>query len=155
MVGVSHSHAGVLAYPSHPRVSVWSDSAEHLFAGESLPAHSPVYPKQHVDLLGHGYRFHERPVPIETIFVLSDRARTDRAVETRRVKPQAALMHLVSQTYGNYLLDASMRAREFDIAARIATQVAVREIAFGGGLEDLVTACRRLAGELALESVRL
>jgi hypothetical protein len=60
----------------------------------------------------------------------------------------------VSHTYGNYLLDASMRAREFDVVARIATRVAVKEIAFGGGLENLVAACCRLAGEMALQSVR-
>ena len=154
IVCMGHSQAGVLAYPSHPRVSIWSDAAQQLFAGESLPEHSAVYPKHHVDLVGHGYRFHEGPVPIETIFVLSDRARTDQAVETRRVKPQAALMNLVSHTYGNYLLDASMRAREFDVVARIATRVTVQEIAFGGGLENLVAACRRLAQEMALQSVR-
>lgn len=154
IVCVSDSQSSVLAYPSHPRVSVWSDSAQQLFAGASLPAHSAVYPKRHVDLLADGYRFHGWPVPIETVFVLSDRTRTDQRVETREVTPQAALMHLVSHTYGNYLLDAPMRGREFDSLARIATRVAVKELAFGGGLDDLRTACGRLAEELALQSVR-
>jgi hypothetical protein len=45
-----------------------------------------------------------------------------------------------------------MRAREFDLLGRIARRVTVRELSFGAGLEQLVPNCRRLMGELGLQS---
>jgi hypothetical protein len=61
-------------------------------------------------------------------------------------------MNLVSHTYGNYLLDASMRAREFDVLGRIAESVRVSELSLGACLDELVSDCRCLADGLALQS---
>jgi hypothetical protein len=60
------------------------------------------------------------------------------------------LMSLVTYSYGNYLLDASMRAREFGVLGRIAETVPICELAFEAGLEQLVPNCRRLVSELPL-----
>ena len=141
----------VIAHPASPRVSVWPDSAQGLFASRSLPAHSAVYSKHRVDLLECGYRFHERPAPVRAIFVLQDRSATAASPAMRVLTPGAALMSLVTHTYGNYLLEPSMRAREFDLLGRIARRVTVRELSFGAGLEQLVPNCRRLVRELGLQ----
>ena len=140
----------VTAYPAYPRVSVWSDSAHGLFEGRSFPQHSAVYAKHRVDLLDYGYRFHESPAPARAIFIIQDRSAPGEPSATRTLTPRAALMSLVRHTYGNYLLDSSMRAREFDLLGRIAQTVDVRELAFEAGLEQLVTNCRRLASELGV-----
>ena len=142
----------VLAYPSHSRLSVWSDSAQELFAGRTLPTHSDAYLKHCVDLAEPGYCFHEEPVPIERILILSDRTPAGQLPEIRTLTPQAALVALVTHTYGNYLLDGSMRAREFHVLGRIAAGVGVDEISIGDGLGDLVSSCRLLARDLALQS---
>ena len=152
IVVMDSSGGSVLAHPSHARLSVWPDSASSLFSTKSLPAHSPVYAKRRLDLLEHGYRFHEEPLPVARIFVLGARATSARPPVIRALRPQDALIGLVSQTYGNYLLDASMRAREFDVLGRVAASVCVSELSFGEGLDLLVSDCRQLAGSLALQS---
>ena len=150
VVTVADAGGAVLAYPASPRVSVWADSAQGLFASRPLPTHSAVYAKHRVDLLEYGYHFHESPAPIEAIFILRDRWSSEASPATRQLSPRAALMSLVTHSHGNYLLDASMRAREFDLLGRVAASVTVRELAFGDDLDQLVPNCRRLAGELGL-----
>jgi hypothetical protein len=152
VVVIDDSGDCVRAYPSHARLSMWPDSASSLFSMKSLPAHSPVYDKRRLDLLEHGYRFHERPVPIGMICILATRDVSGRVPAIRALRPQDALMKLVSHTYSNYLLDASMRAREFDVLGRVAASVRVNELSLGGGLDALTSDCRGLAERLALQS---
>jgi hypothetical protein len=135
----------MLAHPSHGHLSVWPDSAEGLFADHSLPQHSAVYAKHRVDLIERGYRFHESAVPVDRICVLASRSATTGAAVVRDLRPRAALMALVGQTYGNYLLDGAMRAREFDLLGRVVGAVRVGELAFSDRLEDLVPSCQALA----------
>jgi hypothetical protein len=152
IVVMSDSGGSVLAHPSHPRLSLWADSADALFATESLPVHSPVYAKRRLDLLEHGFRFHDRPLPVGMICVLASRDEFSRRPVIRALRPQTALMKLVSHTYGNYLLDASMRAHEFGVLGRVAASVRVSELSLGARLDGLVSDCQLLAGDLALQS---
>jgi hypothetical protein len=152
VVAVADAEGAMLAYPSFPRVSLWTDSADALFAQQSLPTHSAVYPKHGVDLVERGYRFHDRPVPIETIFVLGERSPVGRSFDTRPLAARAALMKLVTCSYASYLIDASMRAREFDLLGRLVTRVAVGELSFGPRLDDIVQGCRELTEQLTLQS---
>lgn len=152
IVVIDDARGGVIAYPSHPRLSLWPDSASHLFAAQTLPAHSPVYEKRRLDLLEHGHRVREGALPVGMICLLATREASSRPPVIRALPPRAALMKLVSQTYGNYLLDASLRAREFDILGRVADSVGVSELSVGADLEKLVTDCRLLADCLALQS---
>jgi hypothetical protein len=152
VVVIDEANGGFLAYPSRARLSLWADSAASLLATKSLPAHSRVYAKRHLDLVEHGYRFHERPVPVAAICVLAARSASSDGPTMRTLRPPAALMDLVSHTYGNYLLDASMRAREFDILGRIAESVCVSELSLSGCLDELVSDCRCLADRLTLQS---
>jgi hypothetical protein len=152
VVVIDDSSGGIVAYPSRARLSLWTDSAASLFSTRSLPAHSAVYAKRRLDLVEHGYRFHERPVPVGTICVLARRGASSHGPTIHGLRPQAALMNLVSHTYGNYLLDASMRAREFDVLGRIAESVRVSELSIGADLDALLSDCRALADRLALQS---
>jgi len=149
IVVVADEGGVMMAHPSHGHLSVWSDSARALFDVESLPQHSAVYAKHRVDLIERGYRFHDSAVPVDTICVLAGRSGSGEQVVLRALSPRAALMALVGQTYGNYLLDGSMRAREFDLLGRVAGTVRVSELAFRDGLDDLVQGCRTLALQFA------
>lgn len=139
---------GVVAHSSHPRVSIWSDSAAGLFAGRTLPAHSPVYAKQRLDLIDCGLRFHDSAAPVVRIFVLSDRAADRRRPAIDPLSARAGLMELVTHSYGNYLLDAPMRASEFELLGRIATSARVERLSFGEGFETLVANCRQLVSRV-------
>jgi len=135
----------ILARPSHPRLTIWPDSATALFgSSDELPALTPTYDKRYIDLQS-GHRFHDAPVPLEVIYVLGSRTTDRERVRVRTLPPQAALMALVRNTYGNYLLDASMRAVEFDVLSRIADRIPVRLVAFSNDIEHLFESCQRLA----------
>jgi len=152
VVVIDASGGRLVAYPSRARLSLWSDSAASLFSTKSLPAHSEVYAKRRLDLFEHGYRFHERPVSVGTVCILTDRCASTSGLTIRTLRAQAALMNLVSHTYGNYLLDASMRSREFDVLGRLAEAVCVNELSLSAGLDGLVSDCRSLADHLAIQS---
>jgi len=152
VVVIDDSNGAVMAHPSRARLSLWADSAATLFSAQSLPAHSAVYAKQRLDLVEHGYRFHEQPMPVGAVCILADRSASAHGPTVRALRPQAALMNLVSHTYGNYLLDASMRACEFDVLGRLVERVCVSELSLRADLDSLVSDCRMLADRLALQS---
>jgi hypothetical protein len=152
VVVMDDSGACVRAYPSYARLSLWSDSAIGLFCARTFPAHSPAYEKRRVDLIEHGYRFHDRPVPIGMICILATREASGSPPALRALSPQVALMNLVRHTYSNYLLDASLRSREFDVLGRIAASVRVSELKLGERLDTLVSDSRLVAERLALQS---
>ena len=152
VVVMDDSGDGVRAHPSHPRLSIWPDAASSLFSAKSLPAHSPVYDKRRLDLLADGYRFHDRAEPVGRICILAPRTVSGRLPEIQDLRPQTALMKLVRHTYSNYLLDAPMRSREFDLLGRVAASVRVSELKLGEGLDTLVSDCRLLTTRLALQS---
>lgn len=138
------------AYPSHPRLNVWPDCAATLYgARDALPVHSDTYRKHYLDLLDAGYPFQDTPVPVDTIYVLKERSANRLSPGIRLMPPQAALMALVGQTYGNCLLDRPMRAREFDVLCRLVERVPVRELRFGDDLGALVSSCRTLSEGMA------
>ena len=152
VVVIDEASDEVMAHPSRGRLSLWPDSAASLLSRASLPVHSQVYAKRRLDLVEHGYRFHERAVPVGAICVLASRSASSQGPTIRALRPRAALMTLVSQTYGNYLLDPSMRAREFDVLGRLVETVCVNELSLSADLDDLVSDCRWLADRLALQS---
>jgi len=135
----------MMAHPSHGHLSVWPDTAQGLFAKESLPQHSPMYAKHRVDLIERGYRFRERAVAIDTICMLGRRSPGSHEPTLRQLHPHAAFVALVGQTYSNYLLDRTMRGREFDLLGRTVSAVKVAELSLGDRLEDLVPSCQALA----------
>lgn len=136
------------AHPSHPRLSVWPDSATALFgAANSLPRLTPTWDKRYLELQ-NGYRFHDVATPLDVIYCLGDG--TQMPVSTSghgALRPQEALMALVRNTYGNYLLDAPMRRQEFELLGRLAEHVPVRALSFGHDITELVERCRALADE--------
>ena len=152
VVVIDDSSGSIVAYPSRARLSLWPDSATSLFSTTSLPTHSPVYMKHRLDLVEHGYRFHESPVQVGAICVVAGRTGANHGLTIRALRPQAALMNLVSNTYGNYLLDASMRSREFDVLGRLAEAVCVNELSLSADLDGLMSDCRSLADHLAIQS---
>lgn len=145
IVPVADRRGAPAALPGYPRVSVWADSAAAVIGASSLPAFSGTYTKQYLDLIEHGYRFQDTPVTIDTIFLMRTRHTSGHGPRLRDLSPREALIGLVSNTYCGYLLDAPMRAREFDILSALVARVPVRELAFGDALEDVAQSCDAVA----------
>jgi len=149
IVVIADEDGVIMAHPSHGHLSVWPDTAQGLFASESLPQHSAVYPKHRVDLIERGYPFRDSAVPIDAICILGRRSPGARSAIVRSLRPHHALVALVGQTYSNYLLDRTMREREFDLLGRAVDAVRVVEVSFGDRLDDLVLSCQALALQFA------
>jgi hypothetical protein len=147
LLPVVEAGGAIVAHPSHPRITMWPDSAHTLFGVfEDLPMLTPTYDKRYFDLQPREL-FQSTPAPLEVIYVLGHRAAAGARSSVEPMSPRSALMTLVSHTYGNYLLDAPMRAREFDILSRLVQHVSVRQLTFADDISQLIESCRRLAKE--------
>lgn len=114
--------------PGYPRVNLWPDSVSALFgAADHLPLITAGWDKRYLDLSGAAHRFHAQPLPLAAIYQLGEQG-SDRPV-VEPLTPRDALMALISNTYVNYLLDASMRAREFSFLGSLVARVPVRRVA--------------------------
>ena len=139
------------AYPSHPRLNVWPDWRGHAVRRSGCPAR----PQRHCTASTISISS-MRDIPSRTrrcrstrSDVLKERSANRLSPGIRLMPPQAALMALVGQTYGNCLLDRPMRAREFDVLCRLVERVPVRELRFGDDLGALVSSCRTLSEGMA------
>jgi hypothetical protein len=121
-----------------------ADAARALFAQRGdLPAFSASYPKHYLDLGAAGLAFQRAPLPIGQVFVLAGQAAgTGPAI--RRLGPREGLVALLRHTYGTYLIDRAMRAREFDVLVRLVEAVPVFEVRFAAGLDTLGAQCAAL-----------
>jgi hypothetical protein len=114
--------------PAYPHLSLWPDSAKMLFGpATALPCFVPEWDKRRLVLGEHGTHFENRSLPLAAIYVLGDR-RPDPAPFVEAIRPQAALLSLVADTYANKILDRDLRASEFNLLARLASSVAVRRV---------------------------
>jgi hypothetical protein len=121
--------ASLWAQPGHPRLRLWSDSAQILFgAPDALPRLTPNWEKLYLDLGGGDLAFHDRPLPLGAVYVLRVRSRDTGAPFVEPLSPHEGLVELVRNTYGNYLLDRAMRAREFELFAKLVRCVPVRRV---------------------------
>lgn len=108
--------------------------------------------KVKMPLDGKDSKFQREALPLAAIYVLGERSADFRAPFIEVLAPQAALMNLVANTYGNTILDSTMRAQEFRVLARIVESLPIRSLVARDGaaqlarLYDLV--CEDLAGSL-------
>ena len=128
MLPLVEEAGGFLAQPTYPRMRLWGDSVERFYGSpDALPLLTPRWQKRALDLGDQGLRFEHRSRPLRAIYVLQPTP----GGTTSRIEPLAgrgALMALVNNTYVNYLLDAEMRAQEFDLLGRLMARVPLRTL---------------------------
>jgi hypothetical protein len=62
------------------------------------------------------------------VYVLAPRVSAENAPRIEEISSREALLHLVQNTYINWLLDRAHRTAEFDSLSRVVTQIPVRRI---------------------------
>ena len=103
-------------------------SVESLLGGaEALRPITPNWDKRDFPLQAH-QAFGTSPLPLSAVYIFGDRASEERAPWVEPLHPRDAFISLVGNTYGNTLLDAPMRAHEFDVLTQMTTQVPVRRV---------------------------
>ena len=144
VVPLAEAGGTLSAWPGYPRVSLCADAAQALFAQQgALPAFSDSYPKRYLDLDAAGLAFQRAPLPVGQLFVLAGEA-AGAGPAIRLLGPREGLVALLRHTYGTYLIDMTMRAREFDVLARLVETVPVCEVRFAAGLDTLGAQCAAL-----------
>ncbi len=130
--------------PGYPRVNLWPDSVRALFgSNDALPNITPTWGKRYLALNQNGHRFQEEPLPLGAVYMLAEHEPSLAAPVMEEFGASEAFMTLVANTYVNYLLDADMRSREFDVLGRLVAGVPIRRVraaADSSRLFDLVEA---------------
>jgi hypothetical protein len=144
-----------LVQPGYPRLNLWPDSVRTLFGSEdALPRITPTWDKRYLALDQNGRRFQSSPLPLSAIYILGEREAELSAPVIEEVVGRKAIMTLVANTYVNYLLDADMRSREFDVLARLATRVHVRRVRAAADPSRLFALCKAIVSDASQIPVR-
>jgi hypothetical protein len=132
---------GLAVHPGNPRLRLWPDSVRTLFgAADALPRLTPNWDKRYLDLTGGAYHSAGRPLPLAAVYVLGERR--DEAPCVEAITARDGLLALVANTYTNYLLDETMRAREFTVLGRLVAGVPARRASAHTSAARLPELCR-------------
>jgi hypothetical protein len=116
-----------LVQPGYPRLNLWPDSVRVLFGSDdALPLITPTWGKRYMPLEPDG--FASQPLPLGAIYILDERDASLSAPVIEEIAGPEALMALVSNTYGNYLLSGATQKHNFDVLSRVVAQTPVRRV---------------------------
>jgi hypothetical protein len=128
VVALSEHDGAFFIHPAYPYLCLWPESVESLYGSpDALPQFSANYEKRFLSLGKQELRFAERALPLGAIYILGDR-RGDPAPLVEELEPQRAFLGLVANTFATNTLDRGMRAKEFQILARLAPSVPIRAL---------------------------
>lgn len=127
--------------PSHPLLSLWPESVEMIGrSADDLPRIFSDFEKRRLALTDSSNPFETRSLPLGSIYLLDCRT-NDPAPQMRSVSGQEALMALVVDTYGTYVLDGQRRAKEFALLGRLVSSIPIRSIQAPEGASGLSQLC--------------
>ena len=110
--------------PAYPRVCLWPDSVRALFSSsDTLPLIVEGWDKRFLPLDGSRAHFASSRSPLAAIFLLAGRTAENSAPCIQPVSQREAVLQLLANTYMNWLLDRAQRAEEFDVLARLVSDV--------------------------------
>ena len=108
----------IVCLPSHPSIRVWEDSKQALVPDTSMRAPPVEYTTKTRFLAGPEILFCNEPRPLRRIYSLGSGAAGE--VTISRVRPAAALMDLVRNSFLLDIGEQEMLARHFDEISRLA-----------------------------------
>jgi hypothetical protein len=118
-----------LVRPAYPCIRLWPTSVATLYGSRSaLPPLTPNWDKCYLDLTQPDGRFENEPRALGAIYLLNERTDNPQAPFAERVDEVEAMISLIANTYGTKLIDKHMRAREFELLARVLAHVPLRRV---------------------------
>ena len=110
--------------PGYPRICLWPDSVGFLFsARDALPLIVEGWEKRYLQLDGAHAYFSAESLPLAAMYLLAARSDDPGVPRIEQVSQRVAALHLVQNTYMNWLLDSGQRAAEFDGIAKLVSSV--------------------------------
>jgi hypothetical protein len=118
-----------IVHPGYPRVNLWPKSVEALFGSvDTLPLVTPTWGKHYLALDGAEHLFQSEPLPLGAIFLLEQRVFGAAAPKIEAITAGSAMPKLVANTYGNSLLDAPLRRKEFSQLGNVLAKTQVYQV---------------------------
>jgi len=149
ITAIQERNGTIHAQPAYPGVSLWPGSIDLLYgraASEAPPSASGD--KQCVST-EEGLRFEARSLPLSRVYILGYRDSHDPA-SIIATSPQNLFLSLVANTYASNILDTRMRAHEFGVLGRIASEVRGRTVDARRNPSQLGECCNLIAEEAVL-----
>jgi hypothetical protein len=148
VVPLREERGEILVLPGYPRVNLWPDSVQALLGSEDvLPRITPTWGKHYLPLNQSKCRFESRRLPLGAIYLLGERDPGLSLPVMEEISPADALLVLVANTYVNYVLDAAMRRREFEILSKVVERVPVRRLRPVANPAGLRAMCQAIAAD--------
>jgi hypothetical protein len=148
VVALEDCYDRFLVAPGYPRVNLWPDSVRTLLGSEkALPRITPTWEKHYLPLDEGGRRFQAEKLPLGAVYFLRERDPGSQTPAISQVAAGDALIHLVANTYVNYLLDRPMRHREFDLLSRLVASVPIRELRPSADPSAVLALCEAVAAD--------
>jgi hypothetical protein len=148
IVVLSETNGRLFVQPGYPRVNVWPDSARALAGSEAaLPLITPTWGKHFLPLGQNGLRFAGSPLPLGAVYLLAERQPELAAPLVEEISGSEAMVTLAANTYQNYLLDAEMRRKDFELFERLAKALPVRRIRRPDDISALDASCEAIAAD--------
>jgi hypothetical protein len=128
IVAIQESRGVFYVLPAYPFICLLPSSVEMIegYSG-ALPAFTPNWEKQCLNLADPGLRFEQRSQPFRAIYLLDD-AITDTPLRVQSVPAREALVELVTNSYATRAMDGRTHASEFPVLARLVSSVPLRRI---------------------------
>ena len=140
----------------YPGIRLWPDSVQSIFgSAEALPRIAHGWDKRYLDLSRGKYRFGAESRPIGAFYWLGKNRRIGDASTTEPLSPSDLMMKLVAASYPEDLIDAEMRAGEFDVLARLAESIPGRMVSVREDLSSMAGTCDAIVEDFrALHTIR-
>src|SRR5215213_1045048 len=131
-----------LVRPGYPCIRLWPAAVKALYGSEThLPRLTPNWDKCYLDLNDN---FQREPLRLAAIYHLGERHHDRAAPFIQTLDRADGLMSLVANTYATKLMDKHMRAREFELLARVLKNVPVRRVTPHSDVEHIPELCTRI-----------
>jgi hypothetical protein len=128
IVALAETAGDFQVLPGCPYLRLWPESVTMFHdSPEALPRIIPDGEKRRFALGNERAQFENRPLQLGAIYFLGER-RPDPAPYVETLRAQAALLSLVTDTYGNKILDRDLRAQEFGVLNRLVEKVPIRRV---------------------------
>ena len=147
IVPLTEANQQFYVVPGCPRVCLWPESVTELLGNpDALPRLVESWDKRYLPLNGERGTFADEKARLGTIYVIAPRVAERTSPRIEPMRPQEALLALVTNTYMNWLLERKERAAEFEELSRVVSKIVVRrivphvEVGTVNALADLVLA---------------
>jgi hypothetical protein len=149
VVTLDEREGALLVHPAYPFIRLWPESVAALYGfADGLPRLTPTWDKRYLDLTREGYRFQQDALPLAAIYVLEQRSSGAPPPLIEGLRGSVALMSLVANTYVTRWMDRPMRAREFDLLARVVADVPIRRVVPHGEVANLPRLCEMIVEDV-------